>query len=146
MENKDQKGEHQVHKNQVDKNTEHIPEEEIERMPSSDDDYRLPRSLPEERRDDDEDAENVAEEDEINDDLIDEDTDISATEIALLEEAERDTSSDESRASDLLDDADDDGDALNEGPDEDNAFDTGEDLDMTNDVNNPDIDEEDEDF
>lgn len=146
MENKDQKGEHQIHKNQVDKNTQHVPDEEIERMPASNDDYRLPRSLPEEGKEDDEDAENVNQDDEINADLIDDYTDISATEIALLEEAERDTSSDESRASDLLDDADDDGDALNEGPDEDNAFDTGEDLDMTNDVNNPDIDEEDEDF
>jgi hypothetical protein len=146
MENKEQRREHQIHKNQVDKNTEHLPDEEIERLPASDDDYRLPKELPEEKRGDDEDAEQVGQEDEINDDLIDEDTDISATEIALLEEAERDTSSDESRASDLLDDADDDGDALNEGPDEDNAFDTGEDLDMTNDINNPDIDDDEENF
>jgi hypothetical protein len=146
MENKDQRDEHQIHKDQVDKKTTDITDEQIERMPASDDDYRLPRELPEERPADDEDAEQVGEDDDINDDLIDEDTDISPDEIALLEEAERDTSSDESRSSDLLDDRDDDGDELNEGPDEDNAFDTGEDLDMPNDVNNPDIDEEDEIF
>jgi hypothetical protein len=136
----------QLHKDKVDKNTTHLSGEEIERMPSSDDDYRLPRELPEEERGDDEDAEQVGQDDDINDDLINDDTDISATEIALLEEAERDTSSDESRASDLLDDRDDDGEELNEGPDEDNAFDMGEDLDMPNDVNNPDINEEDENF
>lgn len=146
MENKDQREEHRIHKDQVDKNTTHVTDEQIERMPSSDDDYRLPKELPEEKHKDDEDAERVGQDDEMNDDLIDEETDVSPDEIALLEEAERDTSSDESRASDLLDDTDDDGDALNEGPDKDNAFDTGEDLDMPNDVNNPDIDEEDENF
>ena len=146
MKNKDQRDEHQLHKNQVDKNTKDIENEDIERMPASDDDYRLPRELPEEKREDDADAERVGEDDDINNDLIDGDTDISPEEIALLEEAERDTSSDESRSSDLLDDTDDDGDELNEGPDEDYAFDTGEDLDMPNDVNNPDIDEEDENF
>lgn len=146
MENKDQRDEHQIHKDRVDKKTTDITDEQIERIPSSDDDYRLPRKLPEERPADDEDAEQVGEDDDINEDLIDEDTDISPDEIALLEEAERDTSSDESRSSDLLDDRDDDGDELNEGPDEDNAFDMGEDLDMPNDVNNPDIDEEDEKF
>jgi hypothetical protein len=134
----------ELHKDKVDKNTTHLSGEEIERMPDSDDDYRLPRELPEEDRSEEERGDGIN--DDVNDDLIDEDTNITATEIALLEEAERDTSSDESRASDLLDDADEDGDGLNEGPDEDNAFDMGEDLDMTNDVNNPDINEEDEDF
>lgn len=134
----------QMHKNQVDKNTTHLTNEEIERMPASDDDPRLPRELPEEDNSAEEDDDEI--DDDENEDLIDENTDISATEIALLEESERDTSSDESRASDLLDDRDEDGDELNEGPDEDNAFDMGEDLDMPNDVNNPDIDEEDEKF
>ena len=141
MENNEQRREHQIHKNRVDKNTEHLPNEEIERMPASDDDYRLPRTLPEE-----ENSEQVSQEDEINDDLIDDDTDISATEIALLEEAEMDTSSDESRASDLLDDVDDDGDELNEGPDEDNLFDTGEDLDISEDVINPDKNADEENY
>jgi hypothetical protein len=134
----------ELHKDKVDKNTTHLSGEEMERMPDSDDDYRLPRELPEEDRSEEERGDGIN--DDVNGDLIDEDTNITATEIALLEEAERDTSSDESRASDLLDDADEDGDGLNEGPDEDNAFDMGEDLDMPNNVNNPDIDEEDEDF
>lgn len=146
MENKEQRGEHQIHKNQVDKNTEHLPNDEIERIPASDDDYRLPRSLPDEGKEDDEDAEDVSQDDKINDDLIDDETDISATEIALLEEAEMDTSSDESRASDLLDDVDDDGDELNEGPDEDNLFDTGEDLDISEDVINPDKNADEENY
>ncbi|RYZ35758.1 MAG: hypothetical protein EOP49_33210 [Sphingobacteriales bacterium] len=133
-----------LHKNEVDKRTTHLPGEDMERMPASDDDYRLPRELPE--ADDTNEGDGDEINDTENDDLIDEDTDISAEEIALLEEAERDTASDESRASDLLEDRDDDGDELNEGPDEDNAFDMGEDLDMPNDVNNPDIDEEDERF
>lgn len=132
-----------LHKDKVDKNTTHLSGEEMEKMPASDDDYRLPRELPEGDREE----KNVSDiDDEINDDLIDDDTAISPTEIALLEEAERETSSDESLSSDLLDDTDEAGDALNEGPDEDWAFDTGEDLDMPDDVNNPDINEEDEDF
>lgn len=119
----------------VNKRTTHLENEEIERMPDSDDDYRLPRELPEEVVPDTGDLQEEAEDD---DDLIDEETDISPAELALLEEAELDTSSDETRASDLLDDTDDDGDALNEGPDEDNLFDTGEDLDMPDDILNPD--------
>ena len=119
----------------VNKRTTHLENEEIERMPDSDDDYRLPRELPEEAVPDTGDLQEEAEDD---DDLIDEETDISPAELALLEEAELDTSSDETRASDLLDDTDDDGDALNEGPDEDNLFDTGEDLDMPDDILNPD--------
>jgi hypothetical protein len=139
------KNENQIHRDKVDKNTTHLSGEEIERMPASDDDYRLPRDLPEEDRTEDENR-REGKIDGANDDLIDDNTDISPTEIALLEEAEQDTSSDETRASDLLDDRDEDGDELNEGPDEDNPFDMGEDLDMPNNVNNPDIDEEDEDY
>jgi len=138
------KQDNQLHKDKVDKRTLHLENEEIERMPDSNDDYRLPRELPEEEAEPYREGPEEPTDDIDEDDLIDPDTDISADEIALLEEAERDTTSDESRASDLLDDADDDGDELNEGPDEDNAFDLGEDLDMPNNVNNPDIDEEDE--
>jgi hypothetical protein len=127
--------------NKVDKHTINLDDKEIERMPDTDDDYRLPRELPEDRQDDN--ATEPMEEDDTND-LIDESTDISPEELALLEEADRDTSSDESEAADLLEDTDEDGDALNEGPDEDSLFDTGEDLDMPNSVNNPDIDADDE--
>ena len=124
----------------VGKHTVNLDDSEIERMPDTGDDYRLPRTLPEDRQD-----ERVIEvDDEDDDDLIDENTDISPEELALLEEADRDTSSDESRAADLLDDTDEDGDALNEGPDEDSLFDTGEDLDMPNSVANPDIDADEE--
>lgn len=143
--NEQEKGQHHLHQNKVDKKTTHLENEDIERMPDSDDDYRLPRTLPEEERPEPTELEQQQQTDE-DDDLLDDNTDITPTELALLEEAERDTSSDESRASDILDDVDDDGDALNEGPDERNAFDTGEDLDMPNDVNNPDINEEDEEF
>lgn len=136
----------QLHKDKVDKNTTHLSGDEMERMPASDDDFRLPRDLPEEDKSAMDQQNDSEINDDTNEDLIDNNTDVSATEIALLEEAERDTSSDESRASDLLDDRDEDGDELNEGPDEDNAFDLGEDLDMPNDVNNPDIDEEDENY
>ncbi|WP_118975218.1 hypothetical protein [Taibaiella koreensis] len=138
----------QLHKDKVDRRTTHLDNEEIERMPDSGDDYRLPRDLPEPVEEPESYREGLPEIQEEDEDgeLIDDDTDISPDEIALLEESERDTSSDESRASDLLDDTDEDGDELNEGPDEDNAFDLGEDLDMPNDVNNPDIDEEDERF
>ncbi len=124
----------------VGKRTVNLDDSEIERMPDTGDDYRLPRTLPEDRQD-----ERVNEvDDEDDDDLIDENTDISPEELALLEEADRDTSSDESRAADLLDDTDEDGDALNEGPEEDSLFDTGEDLDMPNSVVNPDIDADEE--
>lgn len=136
---------HQIHQDKVGKHTIHLDNEEIERMPASDDDYRLPRELPEEEPAERSGLASQLQQDE-EEGLLDEDSDISPEELALLEEAERDTSSDESRASDILDDRDDDGDELNEGPDEDNAFDTGEDLDMPNDVNNPDIDQEDERF
>ena len=80
------------------------------------------------------------------DPLNDPSTDITPEDIELLEEAENNYSSDETKASDLLDDTDEDGTALNEGPDEDNVFDTGEDLDMPDDILNPDhdIDEEDD--
>lgn len=146
MEDKNQKGEHQLHKDEVDKRTEHLSGEEIERMPDSDDDYRLPRDLPEpeekEYRDENEIA---AEKDEAND-LIDSNTDISPEEIELLDEAGMDLNSDESVSSNLLDETDEDGEPLNEGSGQDVFFDTGEDLDMPNDVNNPDIDEEDEEF
>lgn len=77
---------------------------------------------------------------------MDENADIFPGEIALLEEADRDTSSDESRTANLLDHTDEDGEELNEGGVTDNAFDTGSDLDMPNDVNNPDIDEAEENF
>lgn len=140
------KEEHQLHKDKVDRRTVHLDDEAIERMPDSDDDYRLPRELPEDDKseyNEGREAEMVTGDEEA---LVDDKTDILPIEIALLEEAEQDSGSDETRASDLLDDTDDDGDELNEGPDEDNLFDLGEDLDMPNDVNNPDIDEEDERF
>jgi len=146
MENNSKKGEHQLHKDKVDKNTEFLSNEEIERMPASDDDYRLPRELPEpeniEYIDENEEAALKDEDDE----LIDGNTDISPTEIAMLEESGMDLDSDEAIGSDLLDDTDEDGDPLNEGPDDGSLFDLGEDLDMTNDIANPDIDEEDEDY
>lgn len=139
--------ENQLHKNEVDKNTEHLTDNEIERMPASDDDYRLPRTLPEpENQPEYQDENELAAQQDEEDELIDGETDISPTEIALLEEAGMDTESDEAIGSELLDSTDEDGDLLNEGPDEDSLFDTGEDLDMSNDVTNPDIDEEDEDF
>lgn len=140
------KEEHQLHKDKVDRRTIHLEDEAIERMPDSDDDYRLPRELPEEDKSEYTEGRETEMPADNDDELVDDNTDISPTEIALLKEAERDSESDETRASDLLDDADDDGDELNEGPDEDNLFDLGEDLDMPNDVNNPDIDEEDERF
>jgi hypothetical protein len=126
-------------RDKVEKRTINLDDSEIERMPDTGDDYRLPRELPEEQQE-----EKGAEGTEDSDDLIDNDIDISPGELALLEEAERNASSDESIASDLLDNTDEDGDELNEGPDEDSLFDTGEDLDMPNSVNNPDIDADDE--
>lgn len=128
--------------NKVDKHTIHLSDEELERMPDSDDDYRLPRDLPVPDEDQIADGEEFDDED---DDLIDPETDISEEEIALLEDAEQDDSSDETRASDLLDDEDEDGDELNESSGKRNLFNTGEDLDMPKDVTNPDIDQEDED-
>lgn len=131
--------------NKVDKNTIYLSDEELERMPDSDDDYRLPRDLPVPDEDLVDDGELVDDIDDDNEDLIDPDTEISAEEIALLEDAEQDDSSDETRASGLLDDEDEDGDELNEGSGRRNLFNTGEDLDMPKDVTNPDIDQEDED-
>lgn len=133
-----QRDEHQLHKDKVEKKTVHLENEEIERMPDSDDDYRLPRELPESDTSGSEivDNENVDNDKE----LMDESTDISPEEIALLEESEIDDSSDETRASAILDNTDEDGDELNEGPDEDNLFDTGADLDMPDEVQNPDMD------
>jgi len=147
MRDQNKKEENHLHKNEIDKHTEHLPDSEIERMPASDDDYRLPRQLPEEEKEepfDDETAAGAAQDE--ADGLIDGNTDISPEEIALLEQSGMDMNSDEAIGSDLLDNDDDDGDALNEGPDDDAMFDLGADLDMPNDVNNPDIDEEDEDF
>lgn len=142
MDNKQQQGENQLHKNEVDRNTQHLPGEEIERMPASDDDYRLPRELPEqEETEDGDEMELLAEQDEANG-IIDGNTDITPEEIALLEEADIDTETDEAIASRLLDETDEDGDPLNESPGQDVFFDTGEDLDKTNDVDNPDDDEE----
>lgn len=147
MTDQNKKQDNQLHRNEVDKKTEHLTDNEIERMPDSDDDYRLPRNLPEPENQPGYQNENElgAQQDEA-DELIDGNTDISPTEIALLEESGMDTDSDEAIGSELLDNTDDDGDPLNEGPDEDSLFDIGEDLDMPNDINNPDIDEEDEDF
>lgn len=81
-----------------------------------------------------------------DDPLNDPTTDITEEDIELLDAAEYDENSDEARASDLLDDEDEDGEPLNEGSSERNVFDTGEDLDMPQDVTNPDhdIDEEEE--
>jgi hypothetical protein len=146
MSDNNKKGENQIHKNEVDKKTEFLSNEEIERMPASDDDYRLPRELPEPDKIEYQDENELAAEQDEDDELIDGNTDISATEIAMLEESGMDLDSDEARASDLLDDEDEDGDPLNEGPDDGSLFDLGEDLDMTNDVTNTDIDEEDEDY
>ena len=81
-----------------------------------------------------------------DDPLNDPATDVTEQDIELLEEAEHDYSSDETRAADLLDDTDEDGEALNEGPDEGNAFDLGEDLDMPEDTLNPDHDMDEEDY
>lgn len=146
MDNTNQKGENQLHKNEVDKNTQHLASEDIERMPASDDDYRLPRDLPEPEEKEYRDENEIAADKDEADELIDGNTDISPEEIALLEEADIDTESDEAIASGLLDETDEDGDPLNESSGQDVFFDTGEDLDMTNDINNPDIDEEDEEF
>jgi hypothetical protein len=146
MDNTNQKGENQLHKNEVDKNTQHLPGEEIERMPASDDDYRLPRDLPEPESKEYRDENELAAEKDEADELIDGNTDISAQEIALLEEAGTDIDSDEAIGSDLLDETDEDGEPLNESSGQDVFFDMGEDLDMPNDVNNPDIDQEDEEF
>jgi hypothetical protein len=123
-------------KNKVDKNTVHLPSEDLERMPDADDDYRLPLDLPEP----DEDF-GGAPEDEIFDDennLVDDDSDVSEEELELLEDAEIDTSSDESQAANLLDNEDDDGDELNEGKDDRSLFDTGQDLDRGNKVDDED--------
>lgn len=137
--------EHQLHKNETDKRTVHLENEEIERMPDTDDDYRLPRELPEEAPDDD--SKVVRESVKIDDDeeLMDDESNVSPMEIALLEEADMDTSSDESRSADLLENTDDDGDELNEGPDDDNLFDTGEDLDVSKNMTNPDTNKDEED-
>jgi len=146
MEDLNEKNEHQLHKNEVDRKTEHLPGEEIERMPDSDDDYRLPRSLPEPEEEGYQDENEIAAENDEADELIDSSTDITDEEIELLDEAGMDLNSDESVSSNLLDEMDEDGDPLNEGRGQDVFFDTGEDLDMPNNVNNPDIDEEDEEF
>ncbi len=137
--------EHQLHKNETDKRTIHLENEEIERMPDTDDDYRLPRELPEEAPDDD--SKVVRESVKIDDDeeLMDDESNVSPMEIALLEDADMDTSSDESRSADLLENTDDDGDELNEGPDDDNLFDTGEDLDVSKNMTNPDTNKDEED-
>jgi hypothetical protein len=146
MEDNHQKGENQLHKDKVGQNTEQLSNEAIERMPDSDDDYRLPRELPEADEQPEQAENEIAAQQDEDDELIDGNTDISPTEIAMLEDAGLDLDSDEAIGSDLLDDTDEDGDPLNEGPDEGSLFDTGEDLDMSNDINNPDIDEEDEEY
>jgi len=125
-----------ISKNKVDKNTIHMASEDLERMPDGDDDYRLPRDLPEP----DEDF-GGAPEDEVFDDennLSDDNSDVTEEELELLEEADRDTSSDESQAANLLDNEDDDGEELNEGKDEKNLFDTGEELDRSRKVDDTD--------
>ncbi len=133
------KGEHQLHRDSVDKHTIHLENSDIERMPDSDEDYRLPRKLPDTK------PGYTGEDGNDEEELLDGETDISPVEIALLEAAEWDATSDETLASDLLDDTDEEGEELNEGPAEDNVFDTGEDLDMPNSVTNPDIDADEED-
>ncbi|KAA5532440.1 hypothetical protein F0919_16760 [Taibaiella lutea] len=146
MGNNNQKGDNQLHKNEVDRKTQHLAGEEIERMPASDDDYRLPRDLPEPESKEYKDENELAAEQDEADELIDGTTDISPQEIALLEEAGTDMDSDEAIGSDLLDETDEDGEPLNESSGQDVFFDMGEDLDMPNNVNNPDIDQEDEEF
>jgi len=115
--------------------------EEIERMPDSDDDYRLPRDLPEAGP---EPAGANSEEESTRENLTDDRTEIAPEELELLDSTSYDSSSDESASSDLLDDEDDDGDELNEGPGEDSLFDTGEDLDMPRNITNPDADKDEE--
>jgi hypothetical protein len=124
----------------VARNTLYLSDKEMEQIPDSDDDYRLPRSLP--GKENTEEKPYDAEEE---DSLIDQQIDIPVEELHLLEDAEYDDSSDESITADMLDETDEDGDELNEGPAEHNRFDTGEDLDMPNSVVNPDIDANEED-
>lgn len=123
-------------KDKTARNTIYPGNEDIERMPDSDQDYRLPEQLP--KVDENEKVQEEEVQGEAGDPLIDERTDLTEEELVMLEDGASDLSSDETLASDLLDDTDEEGDALNEGPDEDNLFDTGEDLDMPPDVNDPD--------
>lgn len=124
----------------VNRKTVYLADNEMERMPSDDDeDYRMPRELPKGAVI----ARGVQEEQ--PEDLTDAVSNISPEELQLLERAEFDYSSDETLSAELLDEVDDDGDALNESSGEENYFDTGEDLDMPNSIVNPDINQDEED-
>ena len=124
----------------VNRKTIYLADSEMERMAHEDDEdsYRMPRDLPKG-------AVVSRGAQELPDDLITPESDISPEELQLLERAEFDYSSDETLSAELLDETDEDGDALNEGSGEENYFDTGEDLDMPNSVTNPDINQDEED-
>lgn len=124
----------------VNRKTIYLADSEMERMPHEEDEdsYRMPRDLPKG-------AVVSRGAQELPDDLITPESDISPEELQLLERAEFDYSSDETLSSELLDETDEDGDALNESSGEENYFDTGEDLDMPNSVMNPDINQDEED-
>lgn len=124
----------------VNRKTVYLADNEMERMSSDEDeDYRMPRDLPKGAVV----ARGVQEEQ--PEDLTDAVSDISPEELQLLERTEFDYSSDETLSAELLDEVDDDGDALNESSGEENYFDTGEDLDMPNNIVNPDINQDEED-
>lgn len=123
----------------VNRKTVYLADTDMERMAhDEDEDYRMPRELPKG-------AVIARGVQELPDDLINPESDISPEELQLLERAEYDYSSDETLSAELLDETDDDGDILNESSGEQNYFDTGEDLDMPNSVMNPDINQEEED-
>ena len=124
----------------VNRKTVYLADNEMERMSSDEDeDYRMPRDLPKGAVV----ARGVQEEQ--PEDLTDAVSDISPEELQLLERTEFDYSSDETLSAELLDEVDEDGDALNESSGEENYFDTGEDLDMPNNIVNPDINQDEED-
>lgn len=124
----------------VNRKTIYLADSDMERMADGEDeDYRMPRDLPKG-------AVIARGAQELPDDLITPESDISPEELQMLERAEYDYSSDETLSAELLDETDEDGDVLNESSGEEkNFFDTGEDLDMPNSVMNPDINQDEED-
>ncbi len=123
-------------RNKTERRTIYLSDAEMEKFPLSEDDYRIPRVMPD-----------VPARDETGERggsvvpvvyFSDDGDNVSDMEKHLLEDAELDLSSDETNAAALLDGTDEDGDQLNESMSPFHLFDTGEELDIPPDIINPD--------
>ncbi len=129
-----------ISKNTTERRTIYLDDGAMEKFAYSDDDYRLPRELPQldmewhVNGEYDHTSENLP--------ISDEGDNVTDLEKRLLEESAMDLSSDESQNIRLLDHIDEDGNPLNEMADGLSLFDIGDELDMPEEVVNPDSTDE----